>query len=80
MYLVVKLTSSRLKERDQPVHPFARSRRTKVRYGQRDSDLFIQFQFLPHTSSAIASLSALPLRDVSSVFSARRSRSTGHEP
>ena len=49
--LVVKLTNSCLKERNHPVHPFARSRRTGFRYCQRLFEVTIDYQCLPHSSS-----------------------------
>jgi hypothetical protein len=51
VFLVVKLTDSCIKERNYPAHPFARSRRSEVRYRQRLSEVTFHYQCLPLHSS-----------------------------
>jgi hypothetical protein len=49
---VMKLTSSRIEQRDYVVHPFARSRRTWIRYRQRLFEVTIHYRSLPlHSTS-----------------------------
>jgi hypothetical protein len=43
MFLAVKLTHSCFKERNHPVHPFARPRRAQVRYRQRLLEVTIHY-------------------------------------